>query len=70
MDLLIIKDAKRIEFEIKYTDVPRITPSMKIALDDLRLDHLYVIFPGKVTFELAPKITACGLDHMFLCNIM
>ena len=61
LDLLIFKDGKRLGFEIKYTDHPKITPSMKIALQDLQLDHLYIIFPGDITFPLSENITACGL---------
>jgi len=62
LDLLILKNGKRLGFEFKYTDAPKITASMRISCDDLKLDHLYVIFPGKVSFPLTEQITACGLD--------
>lgn len=42
--------------------MPKMTKSMHIALEDLKLDHLYVIFPGKIHFPLSEKITAWGLD--------
>ena len=61
LDLFLIKQGKRLGFEFKYTDVPRVTKSMKIALSDLNLDHLTVVYPGKETFELDDKITAQGL---------
>ena len=61
LDLLIIKDGKRLGFEFKYTDHPKITPSMKIAFEDLKLNHLYVVFPGDQSFPLAEQITAQGL---------
>ncbi len=61
LDLLIFKDGKRIGFEFKYTDAPNITKSMYIALEDLKLDQLIVIYPGKETFPLSEKITAQGL---------
>lgn len=61
LDLLILKNGKRIGFEIKYTDQPKITHSMRIAFKDLKLDHLYVIFPGKEIFPLDKQITARGL---------
>lgn len=61
LDLLIIKDGKKIGFEFKYTDFPKTTKSMQIALQDLALDHLYVIYPHHVSFPLAEKITARGL---------
>lgn len=61
LDLLIIKDGKRIGFEFKYTDFPKITKSMHIALQDLSLDHLYVVYPHHATFPMSDKITARGL---------
>lgn len=62
LDLLIIKDGKRIGYEFKYTDAPKLTPSMKIASKDLGLDHLYVIYPGTTTFSLSDSITVRGLS--------
>jgi len=64
LDLFVLKNGKRIGFEIKYTDSPVITKSMKIALHDLQLDHLYIIFPGAVKFPADEKITAVGLDRL------
>lgn len=64
LDLFIFKNGKRLGFEFKYTDSPKITKSMHIALEDLQLDHLYVIFPSNIKFPLTEKITACGLDAL------
>lgn len=64
LDLLIFKSGKRIGFEFKYTDSPKTTKSMHIAIEDLKLDHLYVIFPGHMQFPLYEKITACGLESL------
>ncbi|HSX04238.1 MAG TPA: ATP-binding protein [Rhabdochlamydiaceae bacterium] len=63
LDLLILKNGKRIGYEFKYSDAPKITPSMRIACQDLKLDHLYVVYPGKETFSLSEKITARGLQQ-------
>ena len=49
---------KRIGFEMKLSESPRTTESMHIAMQDLRLDHLYVIHPGDLRFALDEKITA------------
>lgn len=62
LDLLVFKNGKRIGFEFKYSDSPKITKSMNIALQDLKLDHLYVVFPGDRSFAMSDVITACGLD--------
>lgn len=64
LDLFIIKNGKRIGFEIKYTEKPSITKSMKIAQEDLKLDHLFVIYPGDKLFPLGTNITACGIEKI------
>lgn len=46
---------------------------MHIALQDLNLDHLYLIYPGDKSFAMHEKITAYGFttlqelqsDHLF-----
>lgn len=63
LDLLIIKNGRRLGFEFKYTDKPKITKSMTIALEDLNLDKLYVIFPGKNHFLLSKDIEVFGLEN-------
>lgn len=64
LDLFAFKYGKRLGFECKYTDSPKITKSMNMALEDLKLDHLYVIFPGNQYFPMSEKITACGLEAL------
>lgn len=64
LDLLIFKHGKRIGFEFKYADRPTITKSMHVALQDLKLDHLALIYPGKEVFPLEEKIKAYGLDSI------
>lgn len=61
LDLLLHRGAKRLGFEFKYSDSPKLTPSMHIALEDLKLDHLYVIHPGDGQFDMAEQVTAFGL---------
>jgi len=63
LDLFVLRDGKRFGFECKYTDRPSITRSMKIALEDLKLDHLIVISPGNHSFPLDDRITAQGLEQ-------
>ena len=67
LDLLIVKDGKRLGFEFKYSDAPRATKSMHTALQDLALNHLYVIYPGDKQFVLTEKITVCGLSLLQQC---
>lgn len=63
LDLLIIKNGKRIGFEFKYTDAPTMTKSMITAVNDLNLDHLYVIYPQNVSYTLSEKISVHGLEN-------
>lgn len=62
LDLFIIKNNKRLGFEFKYTDAPKVTKSMRIALEDLKLDHLGIFYPGDQIFPLDEKITVFGLE--------
>ena len=64
LDLLIIRGRKRLGFEIKHTVSPRITPSMRNALADLKLSHLDVIHSGENTFPLGEKIRAVAFQNL------
>ena len=64
MDVLLFKKGKAIGFEIKYTDSPTITKSIRIALEDLNLHHLYVVYPGDETFHLSESITAVSVTNL------
>ena len=61
LDLLVVRGSLRLGFEVKHTDSPQLTPSMRSALENLRLSHLYVVHAGKETFSLGPKLTALSL---------
>jgi uncharacterized protein len=56
--LLIIKDGKRMGYEIKHAESPKATRSVQIAIEDLRLDSLTVIYPGERSFALTEAIRA------------
>jgi predicted AAA+ superfamily ATPase len=57
LDLLLFKDGRRLGVEIKRTDAPALTPSMRIALRDLQLDYLTVLYPGSRRYELAERVS-------------
>ena len=61
LDLLLVRGGQRIGVEIKRADAPRITPSMQIALHDLQLDALYVVYPGERRYRLSDRIEAVPL---------
>ena len=64
LDLLIVKGGKRLGFEFKRTEAPALTPSMRIAFKDLRLDSLDVVHAGLETFPLAEGVRAIPLSRI------
>ncbi len=61
LDLLLLRRGRRWGFEFKCSDAPSTTKSMRIALEDLKLEHLWVVHPGTLRYELTDKITALPL---------
>lgn len=64
LDLLVVRGKDRIGFEIKRTTTPAMTPSMRIALSDLKLNRLELIHAGEHTFQLSDKVRAVALTNM------
>jgi predicted AAA+ superfamily ATPase len=64
LDLLIMRGGRRFGFEIKRTDAPRITPSMRSALVDLRLDQLAVLHAGSTAYPLGNRIRAVPVTDL------
>lgn len=64
LDLLLQRQGRFWGFEFKCSDGPRSTRSMHIALNDLQLEHLWVIYPGVQRYALAPGITALPLRQL------
>jgi len=60
---LLLKNGKKLGFEFKYTASPKVTKSMQIALNDLKLDSLTVIIPHGQSFRLTEKINVCSLNQ-------
>lgn len=56
LDLLLLKGDKRIGIEIKRSDAPVLTPSMRAAMNDLGLHKLFVIYPGSKRYTLSRNI--------------
>ncbi len=61
LDLLLFKKGRRIGVECKRADAPVLSPSMRIAITDLKLDHLYVVYPGERAYTLAKKVEVVPL---------
>lgn len=61
LDLLILHNNQRLGFEFKYSDAPKLSKSMQIANQDLKLNQLTVIYPGDIDYALAKNIVVKGL---------
>jgi len=64
LDLLLFKRGRRIGVECKRMDAPRLTPSMRIALADLKLDELLVVYPGEESYPLADNVRVVPLPQL------
>ena len=64
LDLLLSHKGRRLGIEFKFSDRPGTTKSMRVVLQDLALDHLYVVHPGEHTFALDATITAISLPRL------
>jgi uncharacterized protein len=62
LDLLMMKYGKRIGVEFKRVDAPKLTSSMRIAQQDLKLDAMYVVYPGSMRYTIASDIDAVPLQ--------
>ena len=68
LDLFFFFNGKRIGIEFKRVDAPKTSRSMRIAMEDLKLDMLYVIYPGSRSFALDDKIQALPLTDVRKAN--
>ncbi|MEN8227298.1 MAG: ATP-binding protein [Bacteroidota bacterium] len=66
LDLLVNFKGNRIGFEVKYSDAPVRTRSMKSAIEDLSLHYLYIVFPGKKGYALDKNIRVIGIEELNL----
>ncbi len=64
LDLLLLRRGQRWGLEFKCTDAPKTSKSMRVALADLQLAHLWVVYPGQLRYRLADNITALPLAEV------
>ena len=58
LDLLVVAGRRRYGFEVKRTEAPRLTASMRSALETLDLQRLDVVHAGCGLYQLAPRVRA------------
>jgi uncharacterized protein len=65
MDLVVMRGPTRLGFEVKRTVAPAVTPSMRIALGDLKLERVDVLHAGRDTFPLGERIRAVSIHRLW-----
>ncbi|RKZ10164.1 hypothetical protein DRQ25_03935 [Candidatus Fermentibacteria bacterium] len=64
LDLLLNPEGARLGFEFKFTDNVRTTKSMRIAIEDLGLKHLYIIHPGVRSYQIDSNISTLSIFNL------
>ncbi|MEJ2639294.1 MAG: ATP-binding protein [Desulfosarcinaceae bacterium] len=64
IDLILRRGDALYGIECKRADTPRITPSIRIALEDLKLQHVFVLYPGIQRFSLARQVEVIPLREL------
>ena len=64
LDLLVRIAGKHYGFEFKYADAPGASRSMHVAIEDLRLEHLWVVYPGRQEYSLDDKTSVISIDSV------
>jgi hypothetical protein len=64
IDLFCIKNERRYGFEFKCADAPEMTRSMATAIADLKLDKLFVVYPGDKSYALDACTTVVSAKEL------
>jgi hypothetical protein len=64
LDLLIFQKGQRLGFQFKFSDTPQVTPSMHKGIEHLKLDKLYVIYPGSRKYRLSETIEVIPIRNI------
>jgi predicted AAA+ superfamily ATPase len=64
LDLLLLVGGERYGIEVKYGDAPGMTKSIRIAVSDLGLRQLFVVYPGRVSYDLDKRVAVVPLERI------
>ena len=64
LDLMFFDKGKRYGVEVKFSEAPEITRSMHVALHDLELEHLWIIYPGEPSYPVHERITVLSIQNL------
>jgi hypothetical protein len=60
----MLKNGKRLGFEIKYSETPKVTRSMHQIIEGLKLDQSFIVYQGKHRLELEAKIQLLPVNNI------
>jgi uncharacterized protein len=61
LDLLLMLGSKRYGVEFKCADAPVMTKSLHIALEDLKLERAWIVYPGPEDYPVHEQVRVCSL---------
>jgi hypothetical protein len=64
IDLLLRRGDRLLGVECKRADAPKLTPSLRIALEDLGLERIAVVYPGAKRYRLGESVEAVPLKAL------
>ena len=64
LDFVVQSSGGLVGFEAKRTEAPALTKSMRVSFEDLRLKHLFVVYPGAERFPLRKDVTAIPITAL------
>jgi hypothetical protein len=64
LDLLLVRAGKKWGVEVKYTDAPSMTKSMRAAFDTLKLEYLWVVHAGQSAYPIAERVQALPVTSL------
>ena len=64
LDLFLIERGRRIGFEVKFTEAPDVTKSMRTVAETLALDHLFVVCPTRNAYPVDDHVTVLPLGEV------
>jgi predicted AAA+ superfamily ATPase len=67
LDLMCFKGGKRMGFEVKHQDAPRLSKGLLAALEILKLDDFKIVYLGTMRYALHEKNEVVPLEQ-WLCE--
>ena len=64
IDLVFEKNGQLYGVEVKYSQAPAVTASIKAAIEELSLKHVWVIYPGREKYQLSKDVTVVPIEDM------